>query len=92
MNAGSHNFNSFLDSMKDNVLNEAHLKTILYNSLCCFKFIHSANVIHRNVKPANLMLDNKCRVMICDFGLSRTMPEKDDFDKNLKKLHKKNYN
>jgi len=52
-----------------------HLVTILYNILCAFKFLHSAGVVHRDVKPANLLMDNNCQVKICDFGLARTLPE-----------------
>jgi len=52
-----------------------HLVTILYNILCAFKFLHSAGVVHRDVKPANLLMDSNCQVKICDFGLARTLPE-----------------
>jgi mitogen-activated protein kinase 1/3 len=52
-----------------------HLVTILYNIICAFKFLHSAGVVHRDVKPANLLMDSNCQVKICDFGLARTLPE-----------------
>ena len=48
---------------------------ILYNFLCSLNFMHSANVVHRDIKPANILLDQHCNVQICDFGLSRTLPE-----------------
>lgn len=35
----------------------------------------SANVVHRDIKPENILVDNYCNVKICDFGLSRTLPE-----------------
>ena len=60
-------------------LQEDHLITIMYNALCSLKFIHSCNIIHRDLKPANFLIDQKCGVKICDFGLSRTMPKKDQF-------------
>jgi len=47
---------------------------ILYNFLCSLNFMHSANVVHRDIKPANILLDHHCNVQICDFGLSRTLP------------------
>lgn len=35
------------------------------------KFIHSAGVIHRDLKPQNLLVNNNCDLKICDFGLAR---------------------
>ena len=37
--------------------------------------MHSANVIHRDLKPANILIDSACRIKLCDFGLSRSLPE-----------------
>jgi len=36
------------------------------------KYIHSANVLHRDLKSSNLLLNANCDLKICDFGLSRT--------------------
>lgn len=54
---------------------EQHVITILYNLLCSIKFMHSANIVHRDLKPSNILIDGQCGVKICDFGLSRTLPE-----------------
>ena len=59
----------------DSGMNDEHLKIIMYNTLCALKFIHSCNVVHRDIKPSNILVNSSCEVMICDFGLSRTMPE-----------------
>jgi serine/threonine protein kinase len=56
-------------------LKEEHLKIIAYNTLCALKFLHSANIIHRDIKPSNILVNKNCQVMVCDFGLSRSMPE-----------------
>ena len=52
-------------------------KLILYNLLCAVNFLHSANVIHRDLKPGNLLITDlkECRVFLCDFGLARTLPK-----------------
>jgi serine/threonine protein kinase len=50
-----------------------HLKILLYNLLCSLNFLHSANIMHRDVKPGNILVDDFCQVKICDFGLSRTV-------------------
>ncbi len=36
------------------------------------KFLHSAGVIHRDLKPGNLLVNSDCLLKICDFGLART--------------------
>ena len=38
---------------------------------------HEAGVVHRDLKPGNVMVDTKGRVKILDFGLSRPLPESD---------------
>jgi len=31
--------------------------------------------MHRDVKPDNLLIDDKCNIKFCDFGLSRVVPK-----------------
>ena len=54
------------------ILSKSHEIIILYNSLCALNFIHSANILHREIKPSNMLIDDSCQIKICDFGLSRT--------------------
>ena len=55
--------------------NESHLIRIIYNTLCATAFIHEANVMHRDFKPANLLIGSDCNVKISDFGLSRSVSD-----------------
>ena len=65
-----------LASTPELTLSEDHLTHLLYNMLCSRNFMHSANVVHRDVKPANLLVDQECKVKMCDFGLARTLNNK----------------
>ena len=59
-------------------MTEDHIVTILYNILCSVNFLHSANLIHRDLKPDNLLINTKCEIIIADFGHSRPLKETKD--------------
>lgn len=52
-------------------LSNSHIQYFLYQLLRGMKYIHSANVIHRDLKPGNLLVNSDCELKICDFGLAR---------------------
>ncbi|NXA12793.1 MK15 kinase, partial [Sapayoa aenigma] len=58
---------------KGSLLKDIHKCYILYQLLKATKFIHSGNVIHRDQKPSNILLDAECCVKLCDFGLARSL-------------------
>jgi mitogen-activated protein kinase 1/3 len=37
------------------------------------KYLHESNVIHRDMKPANILVNEDCTVKLCDFGLARSI-------------------
>ncbi|CAO2601975.1 Mitogen-activated protein kinase 15 [Lemmus lemmus] len=60
---------------KGRLLEDTHKRCIFYQLLRATKFIHSGRVIHRDQKPANVLLDAACRVKLCDFGLARSLSD-----------------
>jgi mitogen-activated protein kinase 7 len=52
-------------------LSNLHIQFFIYQLLRGMKYIHSANVIHRDLKPGNLLVNADCELKICDFGLAR---------------------
>ena len=55
---------------KRKVLSEKHAKRFVLDIVEALRYIHSQNVIHRDIKLGNLFLDAKFSVKIGDFGLS----------------------
>lgn len=52
-------------------LSNDHLQFFVYQILRGVKYLHTSNVLHRDLKPRNLLVNSNCDVKICDFGLAR---------------------
>ncbi|CEG44899.1 cmgc mapk protein kinase [Plasmopara halstedii] len=52
-------------------LSSDHIAYITYQLLCGLRYVHSAHIIHRDVKPSNVLINRDCLVKLCDFGLAR---------------------
>ncbi|CAN9504027.1 unnamed protein product [Ophioblennius macclurei] len=58
---------------KGTLLKDIHKRYVIYQLLKANKYLHSGNVIHRDQKPSNVLLDSDCVVKLCDFGLARSL-------------------
>lgn len=47
------------------------LRFIAYQLVKVLVYVHSSGVIHRDLKPGNILLNGDCDMKLCDFGLSR---------------------
>lgn len=52
---------------------EFHIQSILYQILNGLFYLHSADVIHRDLKPGNILVNAHGNIKICDFGLARAL-------------------
>eukprot|EP00930_Biecheleria_cincta_P067788 TRINITY_DN5466_c0_g5_i1.p1 TRINITY_DN5466_c0_g5~~TRINITY_DN5466_c0_g5_i1.p1 ORF type:complete len:400 (-),score=80.06 TRINITY_DN5466_c0_g5_i1:120-1319(-) len=60
-------------------LSEEHSQFFTYQILRGLKFIHTAGVMHRDLKPRNLLVNSNCDLKICDYGLARMTWSRTDF-------------
>uniref|UniRef100_T1GGI8 Protein kinase domain-containing protein n=1 Tax=Megaselia scalaris TaxID=36166 RepID=T1GGI8_MEGSC len=59
-----------LDNMQ-NPFSESEVKCIILQVLKGLKYLHSNNILHRDLKVSNLLMTDTGRVKIADFGLAR---------------------
>ncbi|CAN6902600.1 unnamed protein product [Brassica oleracea var. botrytis] len=52
-------------------LTPKHYQFFLYQLLSGLKYVHAANVFHRDLKPKNILANADCKLKICDFELAR---------------------
>ena len=55
-----------------------YIKMIMYQLLLATAFMHKNRIIHRDVKPENLLLSTNGLLKVCDFGFARELND----DKN----------
>ena len=48
--------------------------------IVALEFMHGQNVAHRDLKPDNILLDEKNRIKICDFGEAKVIEDEETND------------
>lgn len=52
-------------------LQPQHITYLGYQIFRALKYLHSVDVVHRDLTPSNILVSQQCQIKICDFGLSR---------------------
>ena len=58
-------------------ITEPHIRLILHDVLSAVTFLHSNGVLHRDIKPDNLLVAGDLRVKLADFGVAREFKDGD---------------
>lgn len=50
---------------------ELSVKTYMWQLFRGLAYIHARKVIHRDIKPQNILIENNTRLVVCDFGSAK---------------------
>ncbi|XP_026191184.1 extracellular signal-regulated kinase 2 [Cyclospora cayetanensis] len=62
------------------ILEAIHKQYIIYQLLRAIKYMHSGELLHRDMKPSNILLNSECQVKVADFGLARSVAHSEGGD------------
>ncbi|XP_065179400.1 mitogen-activated protein kinase 14B-like [Sycon ciliatum] len=55
--------------IRSETLSEKHVRFIVYQIMRGLKYLHSARIVHSDLRPSNILVDEDCQVMIADLGI-----------------------
>ncbi|OAD02000.1 Cdk1/5 group protein [Mucor lusitanicus CBS 277.49] len=61
----------YMDTLKRPGLTAKHIKSFMHQLLRGLHYCHSHRILHRDLKPQNLLIDSRGKLTIADLGLSR---------------------
>jgi serine/threonine protein kinase len=58
-------------AIRNSELLDDHIQYIMYQIFLGLQYLHSGSVVHRDIKPNNILVNEECKVVLCDFGFAR---------------------
>lgn len=58
---------------REGSINEDRAQRLTFDLVSALYYLHSHRTLHRDLKPQNILLDERCTAKLCDFGLARNM-------------------
>ena len=59
--------------IKANILDTIHRQFVMYQLLKALKYIHSGEIIHRDLNPNNILINADSYIKVCGFRLARSL-------------------
>jgi len=63
--------NAYLTKCPPPGLGQDKIKDLMWQILCGLDFLHSHRIVHRDIKPQNILISNNGTLKLADFGLAR---------------------
>ena len=89
-NAGDKNLKQFINEYKTNaeLIPEYIILDIIYQLVKGLQDIHKNNLIHRDLTPDNIFIDEKHKIKIGDFGITKILTETNKYTRSqIGKIH-----
>ena len=67
----------YLQISKRDSLPEDFARFYMAEVVLALEYLHSKNIIYRDLKPENVLLDERGHIKLADFGVSKILPSKD---------------
>ena len=55
------------------ILPEDKMRTVACQLISALYYLHSHRILHRDIKPQNILMTNDGVIKLCDFGFARSM-------------------
>ena len=83
-NAENGDLSDFIEAHDEskNPISEEVLWSLFLQCMEGLTYVHKMGVIHRDIKPGNILMDNNMNIKIGDFGVSAVKKNKNEIDEN----------